>query len=109
MDPEKNENYDKANDASSDDAREEDIVKDTDADTRDIEEKQSTETDIVMKSMKALVSMVEDLAAKVDKVSSAQDVITTNARIIDDSIDNSSNDEERMDGVPSLRDFDLSI
>lgn len=96
-------------DAREDDAREEDIIKDADADTNDIERTERDSTDAVMASIKSVLSMVEDLAAKVDKISNAQDVITTNARIIDDSYENTVTSEEHMDGVPSLRDFDLSI
>lgn len=93
------------------DAREEDIVKDADADTRDIEAHSSAETEATMSAIKSVLSMVEDLAAKVDKISSAQEVMATNARIVDHDLTPVSEQVSRMetDDVPNLKDFDLSV
>lgn len=94
-----------------DDAREEDIVKDEDADTRDIEEENRSDFDVVMDSIKRLTDIVDGMGAKLDKLSSAQDVLATNARIIDSDytpIDEALSMRE-TDNVPDLKDFDLSI
>ena len=93
------------------DAREEDVVEDTDADTRDIDETVDVKTEAIMDTMKSMLSMIEDLAAKVDKVSSAQDVISTNARIVDNDITPVSTQlsNAEIDDTPSLSDFDFTL
>lgn len=86
------------------DAREEDIVKDTDADTRDTDDSINR----VMKKLDSLFDEIDSLKGGIKALQNAQAMLVENGAVIDDRDNGVSEDNSERKSV-SFDDIDFSL
>ena len=72
---------------SENDAREQDIVKDTDADTRDIVDTEQEHYDDVEKRFSTIETTLDKILAQISSIREAQGILVENGAVINDTDD----------------------
>ncbi len=93
------------NDAN--DAREEDIVSDTDADTRDVEKSQAEDFDATEKRFSSIEATLDKILGAISSLREAQGIMVENGAVVND-VDSDIGHVEEDEFVPP-REMDLLI
>lgn len=86
------------------DAREEDIVSDTDADTRDVIDTEREHYDDVERRFGELESRLDKILAQISSIREAQGILVENGAVINDT-----DDDNTVDDFVSPKEMDLLI
>lgn len=86
------------------DAREQDIVKDTDADARDVEETERHDNDDTEKRFSNIEATLDKILGQISSIREAQGILVENGAVINDV-----DDGVEMDHFVSPREMDLLI
>ena len=86
------------------DAREEDIVSDTDADTRDVIDTEREHYDDVERRFGELESRLDKILAQISSIREAQGILVENGAVINDT-----DDDNIVDDFVSPKEMDLLI
>lgn len=89
------------------DAREEDIVSDTDADTRDVEEKQTEDFDATERRFTSIEATLDKILGAISSLREAQGIMVENGAVVND-VDSDIGHVEEDEFVPP-REMDLLI
>ena len=89
------------------DAREEDIVKDDDADTKDIEETERDDYDATEKRFSSIESTLEKILGQLSSIREAQGIMVENGAVVND-VDSDIGHVEEDEFIPP-REMDLLV
>ena len=92
---------------NADDAREEDIVKDNDADTRDVEETQREDFDATEKRFAGIEATLDKILGAISAIRESQGILVENGAVINDTDSDIGHDEE--DEFVPPKEMDLLI
>ena len=88
-----------------DDAREEDIITDADADTKDIEDRQSEEYDATERRFSGIEATLDRILGELSSLREAQGIMVENGAVVNDTVSNIGHIEEDEFVPPSELDL----